>query len=80
MKLLIVDIETTSAETATARILEIAVASVDLKTGETKLLISELVRPDCLDWRDCWFLKNSGIPEYKIRECVPLDSCGSGDS
>ena len=73
MKLLIIDTETDSPKANLARIMEVAVGSVDLETGSTELLLDSLVRPDGLDtWRSCWFMENSGIACEAIEAAPPF--------
>jgi hypothetical protein len=68
-KLLIVDIETNSLSVQNAHILELALANLNLQTGKVDLVIDTLVQPDCSEenWRECWFIENSGVRVEEIR-------------
>ena len=74
--LLIVDIETDSNHPHHARILEIAVARLNLGTGQVELRMDTFVRPDCAEdkWSGCWFMENSGVPAELIRQAPAFDS------
>lgn len=62
-KLLVVDLETTSTNPQRADILEVALALVDLKKGETSILLDTLIQPDSPqeEWADCWFMEHSAL-------------------
>jgi DNA polymerase III epsilon subunit-like protein len=72
----IIDIETDSNRPEEAHILEIALANLDLRTGNIELRIETLVRPDCSEdyWQGCWFINNSGVSENLIRKAPTFDS------
>ena len=68
-ELLIIDTETDSVRPEVANILELAMAKLNLESGEIEIIFDSLIRPESSnDWRDCWFMDNSHIPQTTIEQ------------
>ena len=65
-ELLIIDTETDSTNPDAANILEISMAKVDLESGQVEVVFDSLILPETNNWRDCWFMQNSHLPESSI--------------
>ncbi|MFH0809821.1 MAG: 3'-5' exonuclease [Pseudomonadota bacterium] len=72
LKILVVDVETTSTNPQRAHILEVGLVSVDLSTGQVDTLVDTLVCPECdeAEWLGCWFMSNSKVDPELVR-CAP---------
>ena len=75
-QLLIVDTETTSVNPQDANILEIALATVDLDSGQIDFVVDTLVCPECREevWLNSWFMSHSGLDPDLIRSAPTFSS------
>lgn len=73
-EILVVDTETTSLDTTTAEILEIAVAQVDTESRTVVMLLDTLISPMSEGWETCWFMKHSGLSPVDFKNAPLLTS------
>ena len=74
--IIIVDIETTGFSHSKNHIVEIGIASLNLKTGEIRGIYNTLVREDGLvmepNKNDAWIFNNSDLRLFDVQEADPL--------
>lgn len=75
MKAAIVDIETTGLNPALNMIVEIAIVSLDLETGKTKIIYNELIKEQKFDilHKNSWIFNNSDLTFEEVNSAAPLD-------
>lgn len=73
VKILVVDLETSSLSPKKGQIVEIGMALLDVNTGNIKRLYESLVyNGDGLD-EDAWIFKNSDLTPEQVYDAKPLD-------
>ncbi len=74
-KVVVIDIETTGLEPETDLILEIGVVELDLKTGDTKILLNSLVKEPKFgeEHRNSWIFENSDLKFENIENAPQFD-------
>ena len=77
MEILVLDTETTSLESQSGYIVEIAIVKVDTKKGSIEFVYDEVVGYDISKWsrknKNAWIFDNSTLELDDVRNGKPLD-------